>query len=42
MPATARPHQIRPNTAPAHYLGRPASIWLTAATKTTAVPQGRR
>ena len=32
MPATARPQQTRPTTAPAYYLGRPASLWLAAAT----------
>jgi hypothetical protein len=27
-PATARPRAGRPVTAPAYYLGRPASVWI--------------
>ena len=27
---TTRPRPGRPNTAPAYYLARPASVWITA------------
>jgi len=30
MPATTRTPQSRPHGAPAYYLGRPASWWLTS------------
>ena len=30
MPAPARAPQSRPPGAPAYYLGRPASVWITA------------
>jgi hypothetical protein len=30
MPATTRSPQSRPPGAPAYYLARPASLWLTA------------
>ena len=30
MPAPTRSPQSRPPGAPAYYLGRPASLWLTA------------
>ena len=30
MSATSQPRRTRPNTAPAYYLGRPATWWLTA------------
>jgi hypothetical protein len=29
MPATARSPQSRPHGAPAYYLARPASVWIT-------------
>jgi len=32
MPVDARPRRTRPNSAPAYYLGRPASVWITATT----------
>jgi len=41
MSANARPRRIRPNSAPAYYLGRPASVWLTATTRQGA-PDPRR
>ena len=28
-PAGPEPEKIRPNTAPAYYLGRPARLWIT-------------
>jgi hypothetical protein len=34
MPVNAQPRRTRPNSAPAYYLGRPASLWITA----TAAP----
>ena len=33
MPVTARPGRTRPVTAPAYYLGRPASVWINARTR---------
>ncbi len=42
MPVTSQPHRTRPNSAPAYYLGRPASAWIAAATGHTAAPQGQR
>jgi hypothetical protein len=30
-PATPRPRPGRPATAPAYYLGRPASVWIAIA-----------
>jgi len=30
MPATTRSPHARPHGAPAYYLGRPASMWITA------------
>jgi len=32
MPSHARSRSPRPNNAPAYYLGRPASWWITAST----------
>jgi len=32
MPATSRPRRSRPASAPAYYLGRPASVWIAATT----------
>lgn len=41
MPVTSPPRRIRPATAPAYYLGRPASVWLSA-TGHTGAPKGAR
>jgi len=41
MPVTSPPRRIRPATAPAYYLGRPASVWLSATGRTGA-PKGAR
>ena len=30
MPATTRSQRSRPHGAPAYYLARPASVWITA------------
>jgi hypothetical protein len=30
MPAPTRSPQSRPHSAPAYYLARPASVWITA------------
>jgi len=38
MPVNAQPRRTRPNTAPAYYLGRPASLWMTATTRHTGAP----
>ena len=35
---TRTPATTRPNTAPAYYLGRPASWWMTATTRQRAAP----
>jgi hypothetical protein len=32
MSINAQPNRIRPNSAPAYYLGRPASLWITVTT----------
>jgi len=40
-PATPRPRTGRPVTAPAYYLGRPASVWMAAAHRhADLVPDG--
>lgn len=50
MSVNARPRRIRPNSAPAYYLGRPASLWMAvtgsktvpdASPQTSASPQAR-
>jgi len=38
MPVNAPPRRTRPNGAPAYYLGRPASLWITAATHRSGTP----
>ena len=35
-PATLGPHPARPVSAPAYYLGRPASVWIAAARRRRA------
>jgi hypothetical protein len=42
MPVTSRPRRIRPNTAPAYYLGRPASLWISVTASHTEAPDGLR
>src|SRR5262249_59138481 len=42
MPVISRPRRIRPNSAPAYYLGRPASVWISVTTARPGAPQGRR
>lgn len=42
MPVNSRPRRIRPNTAPAYYLGRPASLWISVTTGHMEVPDGLR
>ena len=42
MPVTSRPRRTVPARAPAYYLGRPASVWISAATSHAGPPQGRR
>jgi hypothetical protein len=41
MPVDSRPRRIHPNSAPAYYLGRPASLWISAITGQAGVPEGR-
>jgi hypothetical protein len=36
---TTRPRPGRPNTAPAYYNARPASVWITATTRHAGTPQ---
>jgi hypothetical protein len=36
--AGARPRPARPNCAPAYYLARPASVWITATTRYAGAP----
>lgn len=42
MPANVRPHRTRPNSAPAYYLARPASFWITVTTRRAGTPDVRR
>lgn len=37
-----RPRRARPNSAPAYYLARPASVWITATTRHAAAPDAGR
>jgi hypothetical protein len=32
MPVSIRPRRTRPTSAPAYYLGRPASFWMALTT----------
>ena len=38
MSINAQPSRIRPNSAPAYYLGRPASLWISATTRRREAP----
>jgi len=42
MAANADPRRTRPNGAPAYYLGRPASVWMTITTRRARTPDPRR
>jgi hypothetical protein len=42
MSVNSRTRRIRPNAAPAYYLGRPASLWISVTTTHTGVPDGQR
>jgi hypothetical protein len=42
MAANTRPRPIRPNGAPAYYLGRPASVWIAITTRRPGAPDPRR
>jgi hypothetical protein len=42
MPVNTQPRRTRPNSAPAYYLGRPASLWITLATRRKGPPDARR
>jgi hypothetical protein len=41
MSVTSQPRRSRPTTAPAYYLGRPASVWISA-TSPAQTAEGRR
>ena len=40
--ASARPRRVRPNSAPAYYLGRPASFWIAATARHAGTPDAGR
>jgi hypothetical protein len=42
MPVSTRPPRTRPNSAPAYYLGRPASFWITVTTRRRRALNARR
>jgi len=42
MPVSTQPRRNRPNTAPAYYLGRPASFWTSLATRRRGAADARR
>jgi hypothetical protein len=42
MSANVDSRRTRPNSAPAYYLGRPASVWLTVTTRRLGAPDLRR
>ena len=42
MSVTIQPARHRPNSAPAYYLGRPASFWVTLTTSRRRAPDARR
>jgi hypothetical protein len=42
MPVSSHPRRTRPNSAPAYYLGRPASFWVTLTTRRRGAPDARR
>jgi hypothetical protein len=41
MPVNTQPRRTRPNSAPAYYLGRPASFWISLATRRSGAPDAR-
>jgi hypothetical protein len=42
MPVRTHHRRTCPNSAPAYYLGRPASFWVTLTTRRRAAPDVRR
>jgi hypothetical protein len=42
MPVSTQPGRTRPNSAPAYYLGRPASFWITVSTRRASAPAACR
>ena len=38
MSINTQPSRIRPNSAPAYYLRRPASVWITITTGCRTAP----
>jgi hypothetical protein len=41
-PVSTQPGRTRPNSAPAYYLARPASFWVTVSTGRAPAPGGCR
>ena len=39
MSINAQPTRIRPNSAPAYYLGRSAALWITVTTGCKTAPE---
>jgi hypothetical protein len=42
MPISTQPRRTHPNSAPAYYLGRPASFWIALTTRRRQTPYTRR
>lgn len=42
IPVNTQPGRTRPNSAPAYYLGRPASFWITVTTRRASAPGAYR
>lgn len=42
MPVNPQPRRNRPNSAPAYYLGLPASFWITLTSRRSGAPDARR
>jgi len=42
MPVSTHPRRNRPNSAPAYYLGRPASFWITLTSRRSEAPPAGR
>jgi hypothetical protein len=41
-PVSTQPGRTRPNSAPAYYLGRPASFWITVTARRAPAPDAYR
>jgi hypothetical protein len=42
VPVNTQPRRNRPSSAPAYYLGRPASFWITLTSRRSGAPDARR